>query len=58
MRRGKRFGFPKKQEVEDDVQLVMDYYKYSHAKALEALEILSAEQLEQIRQKLDKGGRV
>ena len=58
VRRGKRFGFPKKQEVEDDVQLVMDYYKYSHAKALEALEILSAEQLEHMRQKLDKGGRV
>lgn len=58
VRRGKRFGFPKKQEVEDDVQLVMDYYKYSHAKALEALEILSAEQLEEMRQKLDKGGRV
>ena len=58
VRRGKRFGFPKKQDVEDNVQLVMDYYKYSHAKALEALEILSAEQLNMMRAKLDKGGRV
>ena len=58
VRRGKRFGFPKKQEVEDNVQLVMDYYKYSHSKALEALEILTDEQLDFMRQKLDKGGRV
>lgn len=58
VRRGKRFGFPKKQDVEDNVQLVMDYYKYSHTKALEALEILSAEQLDMMRAKLDKGGRV
>ena len=58
VRRGKRFGFPKKQDVEDNVQLVMDYYKYSHTKALEALEILTAEQLDMMRAKLDKGGRV
>ena len=58
VRRGKRFGFPKKQDVEDNVQLVMDYYHYSHAKALEALEILTAEQLDIMRAKLDKGGRV
>ena len=58
VRRGKRFGFPKKQDVEDNVQLVMDYYQYSHTKALEALEILTAEQLDMMRAKLDKGGRV
>ena len=58
VRRGKRFGFPKKQDVEDNVQLVMDYYHYSHTKALEALEILTAEQLDTMRAKLDKGGRV
>lgn len=58
VRKGKRFGFPKKVEVEDNVQLVMDYYQYSHSKALEALEILSAEQLNMMRAKLDKGGRV
>ena len=58
VRKGKRFGFPKKVEVEDNVQLVMDYYQYSHSKALEALEILTDEQLQIMRQKLDKGGRV
>lgn len=58
VRKGKRFGFPKKAEVEDNVQLVMDYYQYSHAKALEALEILTDEQLNIMRTKLDKGGRV
>ena len=52
------FWFPKKAEVEDNVQLVMDYYQYSHSKALEALEILTDDQLEIMRQKLDKGGRV
>jgi hypothetical protein len=58
VRKGKRFGFPKKNEVSDDLQLVMDTYKYSQQKAEEVLGLLTPEQLTEIRKKQDKGGRV
>ena len=58
VRKGKRFGFPKKPEENPDLSIVMEYYGYSHTKAVQALQLLSAEQLSEIRAKLDKGGRV
>ena len=58
VKRGKRFGFPKKPEENTNVQLVQEYFKYSTPKALQALQLLSDEQLKEIRSKLDKGGRV
>ena len=58
VKRGKRFGFPKKPEENTNVQLVQEYFKYSTSKALQALELLSDEQLKEIRSKTDKGGRV
>ena len=57
VRKGKRFGFPKKVEESDDIKLVQEYYQYSRRKALEALEILTPEQLAQIKATLDKGGK-
>ena len=58
VRKGKRFGFPKKPEKPADLELVQEYYGYSYQKALSALELLTPEQLDEIRQKMDKGGRV
>ena len=53
----KRFyPWGKKQKVKD-LELVKQYYGYSTEKALQALRILSPEQLEIIRDKLNKGGK-
>ena len=53
----KRFSpWGKKQKVKD-LELVKQYYGYSTEKALQALRILSPEQLEIIRDKLNKGGK-
>jgi hypothetical protein len=39
-----------------NLEYVKEYYGYSNAKAKTALEILSDEQLDFIKRKLDKGG--
>lgn len=56
VRKGRRFGFPKKVEDHPQLELVQTYYKYSREKALQALEILSEAELCLIRKSLDKGG--
>jgi hypothetical protein len=40
-----------------DLDYVKEYYGYSNEKAREALTLLTKEQLEHIKKKLDKGGR-
>ena len=57
VRKGRRFGFPKKPEDPTNLELVQTYYQYSREKALQALEILTPEQLLQIKESLDNGGR-
>lgn len=47
----------KKVAVSDDVALVQEAYKYSAQKAEQALACLTPEQLETIRQTLNKGGK-
>lgn len=51
-----RFSPWLKKEKVSDLEIVKEYYGYSNYKAKEALSILSADDLEQIRKKLDKGG--
>ena len=46
----------KKQQVKD-LNLVKQYYGYSNEKAKQALRILSPQQLDYIRTKLNKGGK-
>ena len=46
----------KKQKI-DDLDLVKQYYDYSNEKAKQALRILSPQQLDYIRTKLNKGGK-
>ena len=56
VRKGRRFGFPKKHEDHPQLELVMEYYQYSRTKAMQALEILSESDLCAIRKSLDRGG--
>lgn len=42
----------------DNLSIIMEYYNYSKDKALEVLDILSDEQMEYIKQQLDKGGKI
>jgi len=56
IRKGKRYGWAKKTNVAD-VKLIMDYYGYNESKALEALRILKPEEIETLRQRMNKGGK-
>jgi hypothetical protein len=54
----KRFSkWAEKVPKTDDLEMVMQYYDYSKRKAMTALEILTEEQLQLIKRKMDKGGR-
>jgi hypothetical protein len=56
--RKKRFSkWSKKDKETKSIQLVKEYYGYSNEKAKEALSVLTDEQLKQIEEKLQKGGR-
>ena len=57
VRKGRRFGFPKKPEEHAQLELVQEYYGYSRIKAQQALEILSESDLCEMRRSLDRGGR-
>ena len=53
----KRFSpWGKKQKV-DNLELVKQYYGYSNEKAIQALRILTPNQIDFIRTKLNKGGK-
>jgi hypothetical protein len=52
----KRFSPWVKKQTLEHLELVKEYYGYSHTKALEALEILTTEQLVAIKKALNKGG--
>lgn len=57
IRKRKRFSKWVKPEVENDIELVKEYYGYSNDKARQVLSLLSPEQLTIIRNKVSKGGR-
>ena len=57
VRNKKRFSPWLKQEKIKDLEVVKSYYGYSNEKAKQALRILSEEQLNFIKQKLETGGR-
>ena len=52
----KRFSPWIKKQTLEHLELVKEYYGYNHKKSLEALRILTTEQLDQIKQALNKGG--
>ena len=56
LRKKKRFSPWLRKDKVTDLQSVKQYYGYSNEKASQALKILSKQQLEFIRQRLDTGG--
>lgn len=57
IRKRKRFTKWHKPQSSDDIEVVKEYYGYSNERAIEALSLLSSEQIQQIKQKVEKGGR-
>lgn len=57
VRKRKRFSKWVKPDQLSDLDVVKQYYGYSNEKARQVLPLLSAEQLQQLHQKVSKGGR-
>jgi|TARA_R110000851_G_scaffold154375_1_gene296663 hypothetical protein len=57
VRKKKRFNKWLKPEKEEHLELVKEAFGYSNVKAQEVLRILSTEDIEGIRKKLNKGGK-
>ena len=56
IRKRKRFAPWLKQEKIEDLEVVKKYYNYNTEKAKQALRILTPDQLEYIKKKMDVGG--
>lgn len=52
----KRFSKWAKKQEDNDLDAVIQYYGYNREKAEQALSLLSPEQLEELKQRLNKGG--
>ena len=57
IRKKKRFSKWIKSDPISDIEVVKTYYGYSNTKAKQALSLLSPDQINIIRQKVDQGGR-
>ena len=57
IRKRKRFSKWIKPEIEDDVEVVKKYYGYSNEKSRQILPLLTPQQIDIIRKKVNKGGR-
>lgn len=57
IRKRKRFSKWDKPELVSDVEVVKEYYGYSNEKAKQVLPLLSSDQIMNLREKVNKGGR-
>jgi hypothetical protein len=57
VRKGRRFGFPPKPEDHKHVELIQEHYGYSREKALQALKLLTEDQIADIMKTKDIGGQ-
>ena len=57
VRQRKRYSKWIKKDIDCDVDVVMEYYGYNRKNAKTALQLLSVEQLQIIKNMLDKGGK-
>ena len=57
VRKRKRFSKWFKPETKSDVEVVKSYYGYSNEKAYQALTLLTNSQIEELKKKVNKGGR-
>ena len=58
IRKKKRFSKWLKAEEVDNIKVVKEYYGYSNEKARQALTLLNNEQIEQLKAKVYKGGKL
>ena len=52
----KRFARWSKTEHHDDLECVVQYFNYNYEKAKQVMDILSSDDLEKIKRRLEKGG--
>ena len=57
IRKRKRFSKWIKPDLDSDIEVVKEYYGYSNEKAKQVHSLLSSEQIEELRKKVNKGGR-
>ena len=57
VRKRKRFSKWIKPQIESDIEVVKKYYGYSNEKARQILPLLSPEQINGLKKKVNKGGR-
>lgn len=57
LRKKRRFSPWQRKEKIEDLALIKDYFKYSDDKARDALRILTKDQIELIRSKMNTGGK-
>jgi hypothetical protein len=57
VRKRKRFSKWVKPETDNSVEVIKEYYGYSNEKAIQVLPLLSTDQINIIRNKVNKGGR-
>lgn len=57
LRPRKRISKWAKKREDSDLDAVVEYFGYGYKKAQQALSVLSTQQLQQIKQKLEKGGK-
>lgn len=57
IRKRKRFSKWDKPELVSDVEVVKEYYGYSNEKARQVLPLLLSDQIMNLREKVNKGGR-
>ena len=55
IRKRKRFSKWIKPDLDSDIGVVKEYYGYSNEKARQVLTLLSSEQIEELRKKVNKG---
>ena len=56
IRKGRRYSNWEKKSIDDDLKYIKKYYNYSNDKAYQALKILSKDQINYIKNKLENFG--
>ena len=57
IRKSNRYSPWIKETLPDDIDVIKEYFNFNNRKSKEALDILSEEQIQQIKNKLSKGGK-
>lgn len=57
VRKKKRFSKWNKPEILSDVEVIKQYYGYSNQKARQIINLLSSDQLDELKKKVNKGGK-